>query len=107
VAQHDRYLVQTSFVRPDELDVLPERAWIGDIHWLALVCDGEELARRLKHRRKSRAIDDGELAGLLGINEEIRALAAADERVLLLDTSDMTAADVVEAAAGLIETRVD
>jgi len=104
VAQSGRYLVIPNFSRPRELDELPERPWVASIHWLALVCDPEVLAQRLRQRRKSRAIDDAELTGLLGVNEEIRDIALAGPRVSVLDTTAMSPDAVVDAAARLIES---
>ena len=106
VAQGGRYLVLPSFARPDELDLLPERDWVGEIHWLALVCDADVLAGRLQSRRKSRTIDDEELRGLIGINNEIRAIANTEPHVTMLDTSTMTLLEVVGAAVTLIDSWV-
>ena len=104
VAQSGRYLVLPTFARPTEFEMLPERPWLSRIHWIALVCDPSELEHRLRHRRKSRAIDQVELDGLMGINQEVRSIGRSDPSVSLLDTTASSVDDVVEAATGLIES---
>jgi hypothetical protein len=102
IAQSGRYLVIPSFARPHELDQLPERAWIGSIHWLVLVCDAEVLERRLRGRRKSRTITEAELDGLIAVHEELRVLALERPAARIIDTSALSPDEVVEAAVAEI-----
>jgi len=102
IAQSGRYLVIPSFARPLELEQLPERAWVGPIHWLVLVCDADILERRLRGRRKSRGIGDAEVSGLIGVNEELRAIAQEHPGARVIDTSALSPGDVVDAAAAEI-----
>ena len=42
---------------PENLDHLPGRAWVGDIHYLVLDCPDDERRRRMEARRRWRARD--------------------------------------------------
>jgi hypothetical protein len=57
VAQNGMPTVLLSPFHPGQLDELPGRAWVGDIHFLALDCPDRERERRIRARPSWRARD--------------------------------------------------
>jgi broad-specificity NMP kinase len=106
VAQRRRFLVLTGFSRPHELESRPDRGWLSEIVHIALVCDREELRRRLAGRWDSRLWPEAEVEGLCGINEEVRLLAERDPSVSLVDTTSLSRAEVVDVVSATIQARV-
>lgn len=89
IAQSGSPLLLFGSCDPDQYEALPERRYVGPIHTLALVCDDDELGRRLTARPGWRG--SGEvafIASMLHFNHALRALAARrPERVARLDTT--------------------
>ncbi len=96
IADGGRYLALALFVRPREIDEHPEGTYFDDIVFLALVCDADQHASRLRDRPKSAGISDEGVASLIALDREMRAVAASDARVTLVDTSGRTARDVAD-----------
>jgi broad-specificity NMP kinase len=100
------FLVLAVFVRPRELEELPEHALLDDIVYVALVCGEDELADRLRNRPKSLGVTDDEIASLVALNSEVRRIAEADERVSLVDTTGRTVSDVVREVEAVLSERL-
>jgi len=84
---------------PANVEPCIERRYFTQVHYLAFVCDEDELARRLRHRptwrgsRDSRFID-----GQLGYNRWLKQSGpAARVAIELLDTTNQTAVRTAEA----------
>jgi len=56
-AQNGQPVVLLSPFHPGQLDELPARAWVGDIHFLVLDCPDDERERRIRARPPWRARD--------------------------------------------------
>ncbi|MFW5415757.1 AAA family ATPase [Nocardiopsis sp. CNT-189] len=99
IQQSGRPVVLCGTVVPPELEPLPERALFSRIHYLALTCDPEVLAARLRARPAWRGWDEPRIAEMLDyaawLSEEGAEL---DPPVELLDTTgspvERTAAEV-------------
>ena len=100
IAQAGRPVVLYGSVGPNQFENCPERRYIATIHYLALVCEDEELARRLRARPSWRASgSDAFLAGMLNFNRWFIDNAAAHQpRISLLDTTHLS---IDEAAASV------
>jgi chloramphenicol 3-O-phosphotransferase len=74
---------------PDQFEDLPERELFTDIHYIAVVCNEDELKRRMIQGRG--VTDDNWLKSSLGFNAWLIANAKpADPDFTLLDTTDKT-----------------
>ncbi|GAA3738555.1 broad-specificity NMP kinase [Spinactinospora alkalitolerans] len=99
IHQSGRPAVLCGTVVPPEFEPLPERALFPEIRYLALVCDPEVLAERLRSRPAWRGWDEPRIAEMLDYAEWVRSGAAAmDPPVTLVDTTratvESTAAEV-------------
>jgi hypothetical protein len=74
---------------PKQLDDLPGRAWVGDIHYLVPDCPDDERRRRIEARPRWRGRDIGEQTEF---GRWLRANLAP-----VVDTSTMTPAEVADA----------
>jgi hypothetical protein len=94
---------------PDQYERLPERRYVGSIHTLALVCDDEELRRRLTSRPGWRGWGTEDfVVSMLRFNRSLRVLAERQPELITLldtthDTSDVSAAHVATWATKLLE----
>lgn len=96
IGQSGRPVLLCGTVVPPELEPLPERGLFSDVHYLALTCRPEVLARRLRARPAWREWDEPRIAETLDYAKWIEASAAMlRPPVSLLDTTD----DDVEATA--------
>lgn len=99
IAQNGRPVVLAGTVAPPEFEPLPERALFDPIHYLALVCDPEPLAERLRARPAWRQWDSDRIAETLAYTEWIRSYAAtADPPMTLFDTTSATVAETARVA---------
>ena len=109
IAQNGHPLLLFGSADPDQYERLPERRYVGSIHTLALVCDDDELRRRLTARPAWRGSGTAEfIDSMLQFNRSLRALAGRrPEDIALLDTSrdapDVSAAHVATWARTLLE----
>ena len=109
IGQSGRPLLLFGSADPDQYERLPERRYVSSIHTLALVCDDEELRRRLTVRPEWRKSGSEEFVGsMVRFNRSLRALAERrPEEVTLLDTTQDpphgSAARVVTWARRLLE----
>ncbi len=91
--QNGRPVVLCGTVAPQELEPLPERVFFSDVHYLALVADGETLGRRLRARPAWREWDEPRIAEMLEFNRWLRG------QVECIDTTEAAVDDVVAAVA--------
>jgi hypothetical protein len=83
---------------PGQLEACPERRLVGEIHYLALVCDDAALEARLRTRPTWRAWTDEKVARMLAFNQWVKRNAATTTPpIQLLDTSGHS---VQDSAAG-------
>ncbi|WP_198958121.1 MULTISPECIES: AAA family ATPase [Amycolatopsis] len=107
VHQNGRPVVLCGTVVPPEFETLPERALFSEIHYLALVADGEVLARRLRARPAWRGWDEPRIAEMLEFNEWLQKNAdTLDPPVTLFDTTSATFEESVEHAAEWVESHL-
>jgi hypothetical protein len=92
--QNGRPVLLCGTVVPGQLEACPERRLVGEIHYLALVCDGAELEARLRARPAWRAWSDEKVARMLAFNRWVERNAAATTPPMeLLDTSGRSVQD--------------
>ena len=91
IGQNGRAVLLSGTVVPPEFEPLPERVLFTHIHYLALTCGADVLARRLRSRPSWRQWDEARIAETLDYAKWLRATAATmDPPVTLLDTTDST-----------------
>jgi broad-specificity NMP kinase len=95
VQQAGRPVLLGGTVVPSQLENLPERRYLGPIHYLALVCDDDALAARLRARPAWRESgSDDFVARMVAFNRWLKHNAAGTAPPMqLLDTSDQTRAE--------------
>jgi ribosomal protein L32 len=97
--QNGRPVLLCGTVVPGQLEACPERRLIGEIHYLALVCEDAELEARLRARPAWRAWTDEKIARMLAFNQWVKGNAATTTPPMqLLDT---TGRSVEDTAAGV------
>jgi hypothetical protein len=95
--QNGRPVLLCGTVVPGQLEACPERRLVGEIHYLALVCEDAELEARLRARPAWRAWTDEKVAWMLAFNQWVKDNAATTMPPMqLLDT---TGCRVQESAA--------
>lgn len=101
-------LFGAGFAVPHGVEPLAERALFSAVHYLGLVCDDAELARRLSRRPRWRdhAGRDRLVAEHTQFNRWLKEHAAVtDPPVTLLDTTDQTPARTAAAVAAWIREK--
>jgi broad-specificity NMP kinase len=97
IHQSGRPVLLCGTVVPPEFEPLPERALFTEIRYLALTCDREVLAERLRRRPAWRGWSEPRIAETLEFNEWVRAEAASmDPPMRLLDTTRTPVATTAE-----------
>jgi hypothetical protein len=93
---------------PAHYEPLPERAWFSEIHYLALVCDNDVLAGRLRDRPPWRDMTEDRIREMQSFNQWLMTHAAATSPPLtLLDTSEVDPAAAVMVVAAWVRHRLD
>lgn len=84
---------------PEQFEQCVERRYFSDIHYLALVCEDEVLASRLRHRPAWRGSSEDEyIQSHLDYNRWLKVNAPTTEPpITLLDTTNITLDETVEA----------
>ena len=101
IHQSGRPVVLVGTVVPEQFERRPERAFVGEIHYLALVADAEVLRSRLRARPAWRGWDEPRIAETVDFNEWLRHEGPTlDPPVELLDTTTL---ELVETARRVIE----
>jgi len=83
---------------PEHLDVLPGRAWVGDIHYLVLDCPDDERRRRIEARPRWRARDIDEQTGF---GRWLR-----DHLEPVIDTTTQSPSEVADTVATWVRDRL-
>ena len=97
--QNGRPVLLCGTVVPGQLEACPERRLVGEIHYLALVCDDAELEARLRARPAWRAWTDEKVAQMLAFNQWVKRKATTTTPPMqLLDT---TGRSVKDSSAGV------
>jgi hypothetical protein len=96
IGQAGRPVVLFGTTIPERIEPLPNRRFCSTVRYLALVCDDDELARRLRARPAWRGCDEQFIEGMLGYNRRLRNEASAG--ILRETLLDITSMDTTEAA---------
>ncbi|WP_131101255.1 AAA family ATPase [Streptomonospora litoralis] len=100
IQQNGRPVVLCGTVVPPEFEDLPERALFSRISYLALMCEPDALAARLRARPAWRQWDEPRIAEMLDYTRWIQETAhEMDPPVTLLDTTDESAEATAERVA--------
>jgi hypothetical protein len=92
--QNGRPVLLCGTVVPGQLEACPERRLVGQIHYLALVCEDAELEARLRARPPWRAWTDEKVAQMLAFNQWVKDNASITVPPMqLLDTSGRSVQD--------------
>jgi predicted kinase len=108
VAQGGRPVVLCGTALPDQFESCPERRYFTALHYLALVCDDELLAARLRARPAWRgAGDDAFVNTMTTFNGWIKAHAAGTQpQMTLLDTTAVSVEQSVAHVAAWVRERL-
>lgn len=91
IQQNGRPVLLCGTVVPPEFESLPERALFAEIRYLALTCDPDVLAARLRARPAWRGWSELRITETLKFNDWVRAKASSMEPPMrLLDTTTAT-----------------
>jgi broad-specificity NMP kinase len=105
--QSGRPVVLVGTVAPVQFESRPERVFLGEIHYLALVCDPEVLAPRLRARPAWRGWDEPRIAETLEFNDWLRRNGPSlNPPVELLDTTELPQAETAAAVTRWIAARL-
>lgn len=98
ISQAGRPVVLCGAGVPAQFEQCIERRYFSELHYLALICDAQMLASRLRGRPSSRASSDDEfIKGQVVFNRWLLNNAQKTEpRMTLLDTSELTVDETVE-----------
>jgi hypothetical protein len=93
---------------PEQFETCPERRYFTDLHYLALVCNDDLLAQRLRRRPAWRGSGTEErVADMVRFNRWLRENAAhTDPPMATLDTSVLTVEQAASRTAMWIEERL-
>lgn len=99
IHQNGRPVLLSGSVVPGQLEACPQRPFLGEIHYLGLVCDDAELAARLRGRPAWREFSPARIDHMTGFNRWIKQHASlTTPPMTLLDTThvgpDTTAASL-------------
>jgi len=95
IHQSGRPVVLCGTVVPIQFERCPQRALVGDIHYLGLVCEPDVLRARLQARPPWRGWDEPRIAEMLEFNDWMRRTRPVE----LLDTTTREPAETVRAVA--------
>lgn len=92
VAQAGKPVALYGSVIPSQMEACPERRYLGPIYYLALVCDEEVLAARLRARPAWREThSEAFVSGMIQFNRWfVEHIDEADPPITLLDTTHQT-----------------
>lgn len=100
IHQSGRPVLLCGTVVPVQFERCAERAFVGEIHYLALVCQRDVLRERLRARPAWRGWDAGRIEETLEFNDWVRAGNAG--AVELLDTTTLSPSRTVAAVAAWV-----
>jgi broad-specificity NMP kinase len=111
IHQSGRPVVLCGTVVPVQFEECPERALIGDVHYLALTCDRNVLRERLRARPAWREWDEPRIDEMLEFNDWVcRNAATMKPPMRLLDTTNRAVEDTACEVAAWVRSalaRVD
>jgi broad-specificity NMP kinase len=82
---------------PVQFEQCVERRYFSDIHYLALVCDDEVLAARLRSRPEWRGVSDEYIERHVAFNRWLKANAQSTQPPMsVIDTSEITVTETAE-----------
>lgn len=99
IHQSGRPVVLCGTVVPVQFDRCAERVFVGDIHYLALVCEPDVLRERLRARPAWRGWDSARIEETLSFNDWVRGNPGQME---LLDTTTLSLPQTVGAVAAWV-----
>jgi hypothetical protein len=106
INQSGRPAVLCGTVVPPQFENRPERALVGDTHYLALVADDDTLRTRLRARPAWREWDEPRISEMLDFNHWIKANATLTvPPMTLLDTTTATPTHTADQVAAWIRQR--
>ncbi|MGB3328440.1 MAG: AAA family ATPase [Thermomicrobiales bacterium] len=106
IHQAGRSVVLCGIADPETMEALPERRYLGTLHWLVLVADDEVLADRLRARPDWRESSGEEfVTSAVNHNRWYRGLAASDPSIPMLDTSRLDREAIAFAATAWVRSR--
>jgi broad-specificity NMP kinase len=101
IHQSGRPVVLVGTVVPEQFERRPERAFVGKIHYLALVADPDVLRTRLRARPAWRGWDEPRIAETVEFNDWLRSTGPfLDPSVELIDTTTL---ELTETARRVVE----
>lgn len=104
IGANGRPVLLCGTVVPPEFEPLPERALFSEVHYLALTCDPEILAGRLRSRPPWREWDEHRIAEMLDYAAWLTGAAATlDPPVTLLDTTHAAPAETADAVCAWVD----
>jgi broad-specificity NMP kinase len=107
IHQGNRSVVFVATQLPEHYEQTAERASFSAIHYLALVCDDETLAERLRRRPDWRGAAEERIAEMQRFNGWLKENAASTAPPMtLLDTTDAEPAETVAAVAAWVRARL-
>jgi hypothetical protein len=107
IHQGGRSVVLVATQLPDHYEPLPEKAWFGEVHYLALVCDDDEITARLRQRPPWRGADAERIRSMQLFNQWLKDNASSTAPPMtLLDTSGGDPAKTVAAVAAWVRKRL-
>jgi len=96
-------LFNAGMVVPGNVEPCVERRYFTRVHYLALVCEPEELARRLRARPAWRESGDGAwIQEQVRFDQWLRANAHGDSPITLVDTTNLSIQAAAERVAAWI-----
>ena len=108
IHQSGRPVVLCGTVVPIQFESRPERVFVGDIHYLALVCAPDVLGKRLRSRPAWREWDEPRVREMLEFNEWVRHNATRTEPPMeLVDTTARSLEDTVREVADWVRRGLD
>jgi predicted kinase len=108
IHQSGRPVVLVGTVVPEQLERRPERVFVGEIHYLALVADSAVLRARLQARPAWRGWDEPRIAETVEFNDWLRRNGPdLDPPVELLDTTRIGLADTARQVVEWVRRGVD
>ena len=104
IAQAGRPVVLCGTALPEQFESCPERRYVGDIHALALVCDEQELVRRLQARPAWRQTGGDEFVQRMVAFD--RWLREPRPGISVLDTTHLSIAEATAHVAAWVRARL-
>jgi len=98
IHQSGRPVVLCGTVVPAQFERCPQRVFVGDIHYLGLVCEPDVLRRRLRSRPAWRGWDERRIEEMLAFADRLRRAGEVE----LLDTTGRPPEETARAVAAWV-----